>query len=191
MSALLPPGSILAASPEMLDPNFMHSVVQLCDHDEHGAFGLLLNRGTGATLRELAADHPDLGDLGLPVQEGGPVGRDRMQFLHRVPAHVAGGMPIVDDLHLGGDVAGLARHLRTVEEAGLEALDVRMFLGSSGWGPGQLEAELEASAWLVAPPAPDWAFRSEGREALWRAVLREIGPGAEGLGHLPPDVSWN
>ena len=79
----LPPGSLLLAAPSMLDPNFMHSLVVLCDHDEAGAYGLVVNRPTGIALGKLLTDHPLAEDLHLPVHEGGPVGRDRLQFLHR------------------------------------------------------------------------------------------------------------
>mgnify|MGYP003627544701 CR=1 FL=1 len=188
MSAHLPAGTILAASPEMLDPNFMHSVVQLCEHDEHGAFGLLLNRSSDMTVDQLVPDHPQLGGMGLTVQEGGPVGRDRLQFLHRIPSIVPGGIQVIETLHMGGELDELGAHLR---KNGTSPHEVRMFLGYSGWGAGQLESEMEQGAWLAAPPDDHWAFETGSRESLWRAVLREIGPGAEGLGHLPPDVSWN
>ena len=74
---------MLLSAPALLDPNFMHTVVLMCQHDEEGAFGLVVNRTTQARVGDLFPDHPDLGSLELKVREGGPVARDTLQLIHR------------------------------------------------------------------------------------------------------------
>ena len=66
---------------------------------------------------------------------------------------------------------------------------IRLFVGYSGWGPGQLDDELRGGSWLPALLDPDVLF-GEGEESTWRAVIRSI-EGMDGLSHLPPDSSWN
>jgi len=182
------PGSVLAAAPDMLDPNFMHSVVLICRHSAEGAYGLVINRPASVTLDTLAPDHPLLGKQRFPVFSGGPVGLDTLQFLHRVGAEIPGGVEIGAGLFLGGDVDALARYLERELEAARR--NVRLLVGYSGWAAGQLEGELATGSWLPAALEADWVFL-EDAQATWRNVLRSLGEEASGLADLPPDPSWN
>jgi len=182
------PGSVLAAAPDMLDPNFMHSVVLICRHSEEGAYGFVINRPAAVTLDVLAPDHPGLGRRPFPVFMGGPVGLDTLQFLHRVGDAIPGGVEIGTGLFLGGEVEALGRYLD--ENPGLAPKNVRLLVGYSGWGAGQLENELATGSWLPAALDTDWVF-GEGTQAVWKQVLRSLGENAHGLADLPPDPSWN
>jgi len=179
-------GTMLASAPDMMDPNFMHTVVLICQHSEDGAFGLVVNRQSDLIAEDLLPADSSLAATGLPVYSGGPVGMDAVQFLHRIPDEVPGGIEIFGGLHLGGEVAdlGLAVRNRPLEE------DLRLFLGYSGWEGGQLEAELASGSWLPAPPRMEAVFASDQRTA-WRGVVRSLGDATRGLEDLPPDVSWN
>ncbi len=182
------PGSVLAAAPDMLDPNFMHSVVLVCRHSVEGAYGFVINRPAAVALDVLAPDHPVLGKRPLPVFTGGPVGLDTLQFLHRAGDAIPGGIEIGTGLFLGGDVDALGRYLD--RHAELATKSVRLLVGYSGWGAGQLENELASGAWLPAALENDWVF-GEGTQAVWRSVLRSLGGDASSLADLPPDPSWN
>ncbi len=188
MDLIVEPGSLIVAAPDMLDPNFMHTVVLVVQHSAEGAYGLVINRPAAITLNVLLADHPILSQQRFPVHSGGPVGIDTLQFLQRVPAHVPGGVELAPGLLLGGELDALARY---IESDPAEAQQhVRMLLGYSGWGARQLEAELASGAWVPAPLQPDWPFQPDG-QLLWRKVLRSLGRHAQGLEDLPPDISWN
>jgi putative transcriptional regulator len=182
------PGTLLAAFPDMLDPNFMHTVVLICQHTEQGALGMITNRATQATLKDLLPGHPLLGRSSFPVFLGGPVDHSSIQFVHVVPEAIPGGVSIDGRLWHGGDLDALGRYL--AEQPGAAARSVRVFLGYSGWGAGQLEGELGTGSWLPAPPAHEAIFGAPG-EATWRQVVRSLGRAGEGLERLPPDVSWN
>lgn len=95
------PGSLIAASPDMLDPNFMHAVVLMVGHEAEGALGLVVNRAAGVTVDALLPEHPLLSQQRFPVHNGGPVGRDTLQFLHRVPRRIPGGVEVSEGLYLG------------------------------------------------------------------------------------------
>ncbi|MEW6073860.1 MAG: YqgE/AlgH family protein [Planctomycetota bacterium] len=181
-------GTLLAAWPDLLDPNFMHSVVAICQHSTEGAYGVVVNRATKLKIRDLLSDHPVLGGLDFPVHLGGPVDHSTVQFLHTVPDRIPGGFCLDGTLWLGGELEAAARFLAA--EGAKAERSLRVFLGYSGWGAGQLEAELQAGSWLPAPLSLDAVFGEVG-EATWRRVVRSVGKEGQALERLPPDVSWN
>ncbi len=188
MDLLAAPGTLLVASPDMLDPNFMHTVVLICRHEAEGAFGLVVNRRIELSLGELLDEHPRLGKSSFPVHWGGPVGLDTLQILHRAPQALPGGVEIVEGVHLGAELDDLA-DLVDAEGEGAPAL-ARAMLGYSGWGREQLEHELASGSWLPAPLDLDIVF-GEGQQRMWRKALHGLGEAASGLEDLPPDVTWN
>jgi putative transcriptional regulator len=181
-------GTLMAAFPDMLDPNFMHSVVLICQHSEQGAYGVVTNRATKFVVKDLLPNHPVLGSSKFPVFLGGPVDHTTLQFVHLVPDSIPGGLSVDGKLWLGGDLDALGRYLTANPRVARRK--VRLFLGYSGWSAGQLENELGTGSWLPAPPAMDAIFGEPGEET-WRRVVRSIGREGDVLGQQPPDVSWN
>ncbi|MCC6409942.1 MAG: YqgE/AlgH family protein [Planctomycetes bacterium] len=181
------PGTLLAATPEMLDPNFMHAVVLVCQHANEGAYGLVLNRRSEYTTRTLLSEHPTLGRYDHPIYVGGPVQLNSMQILHRAPDHIDGGVELVPGLWIGGELDHVARFI--AEQEATEDR-VRLLVGYAGWGAGQLDAELAGGSWVPAPCAPEDVFRRDP-ENLWRDVLRTIRGELEGLENEPPAPEWN
>jgi putative transcriptional regulator len=181
-------GSLLVAAPDMLDPNFMHAVVLVVSHEPAGAMGLVLNRPANVTVDALLPDHPLLSRQRFLVHQGGPVGRDGLQFLHRVPERVPGGYEIAEGLFLGGEIDALAEYLEDQRAAAHEF--VRLLIGYAGWGEGQLDRELSEGVWLPAPGKAEWVFNTDP-ERMWRDAVRSIGDAGRGLDELPPDVHWN
>jgi putative transcriptional regulator len=181
-------GTLLAAWPDLMDPNFMHSVVLVCQHSEEGAYGLVTNRATQFKASDLLTDHPTLKESDFPVFLGGPVDHTTLQFLHTVPDEIPGGLCLDGKLWLGGELDALGRFVTHERARALGC--VRVFLGYSGWGAGQLESELAIGSWIPAPPAMEAIFGEEG-ESTWRRVVRSIGRAGADLENLPPDVSWN
>ena len=182
------PGTLLAAWPDLLDPNFMHSVILICDHTDDGAFGLVTNKESELCLGELLGDHEAFAESDFPVHVGGPVDHTRLQFVHVLPKRISDSVSIDGRLWLGGNLADIGKLLREERELALQNL--RVFLGYSGWGQGQLENELEIGSWLPAPPSLEAIFGPPGL-STWRQVVRSVGGEADGLESQPPDVSWN
>jgi len=181
-------GGLLAAAPDMLDENFMHTVVLMTAHGDEGAHGLVMNRPTPLTIDKLMPSHPILSRLSFPVHAGGPVGLDILQLVHRAPHRVPGSVELAAGVWLGGDLDAVARWMEECPEEA--ARDLRVVLGHSGWSAGQLEGELAQGAWLPAKPDPEALFGGEPI-VIWRRVLRSLGDHASGLSDMPPDVSWN
>lgn len=187
-SSKVPPGALLLASPDMLDGHFMHSVVLIGEHDEEGAWGLIVNRPTTIPLDSIF-DRPESGDAPAPtVHEGGPVGQDRLHLVHRRPDLSGPCLDLCGGVHLGGDVEQL---LEAQSQGELGPKDLRVILGYAGWGPGQLEEEFATGAWFLTEGTPELVFQDVGREAAWRRALRSLGARGRDLGQLPPDASWN
>ena len=191
MELSVAPGTLLAAWPDLRDPNFMHSVVLMCQHGESGAYGLVVNRPTELTVADLFPEHALLGELAFPVHLGGPVDHETLQFVHRVPDEIPGGLELGDGVFLGGEFDALTRVLgANAEPSATDPLPVRLLLGYSGWGAGQLEGELAGGSWVPAPLSVEAVF-GDDTQAVWRAVVRSTGPEGHRLESQPPDPSWN
>lgn len=174
----LPPGTLLAAWPGLPDPNFRETVVLLCHHDAEGSFGLVLNRPTSLTTTDLLSEHQDLSRIPFPIHLGGPVDSTRLHFVHDVPLEIGGGRELDEHLVLGGDLDDLARYLAAERTNAAE--HVRIFVGYSGWGAHQLEAEIEGRSWMPGRATPRRVF-SATPAGLWRDVVQRASKRIEGL----------
>jgi putative transcriptional regulator len=172
MSLSLAP-SFLLSMPQLVDPNFSRTVVVLVKHNEDGAFGLVVNRPLVTTGRvTVNLDPPVSTDRELQVWVGGPVEPQRSWVLvgqEPDEDEQLRGMRIADRLYLSTS-PDLLRRLLAPTPPPL----ARLIVGYSGWGPGQLEAELEASAWLMSDIDRDLIFNTPS-EQLWEAAIRRLG----------------
>ncbi|RMF70719.1 MAG: YqgE/AlgH family protein [Acidobacteria bacterium] len=170
----LAPGFV-AAMPQLLDPNFHRTVVFLLRHNDEGSFGLVINRPTQVDVQTLCESQgiESRGQEGVPMMFGGPVEIDRhLLALHGEPP-LAGIDP--------GDEIEIARGVRLVTALdGLAALAgsgsrrFRCYAGYAGWGPGQLEEELEEGAWVPLEADPELIF-DEDPARVWELALRRAG----------------
>jgi putative transcriptional regulator len=164
---------LLLSMPQLVDPNFSRTVVLLCKHNEDGALGLVVNRPLATTSRVTVNLDPAVStERDLQVWVGGPVEQHRSSLLVGEEPDAEDelrGMRIADHLYLSTS----PDLLRRVLEPSPPVL-ARLFVGYSGWGPGQLEAELEASAWLMSDVDRDLIFNTPP-EKLWETSIRRLG----------------
>src|SRR5262249_6351560 len=149
-------GSLLVAAPQLLDPNFRRTVVLVADHGEEGAMGVILNRPSGMTVADAAPDLEPLVGSDAPIFAGGPVQPTSGVVLAEV---AEADEPVFGDVVL---VPGLGELADVVDGAG----NIRVFAGYAGWGPDQLDGELEREDWILEPALPSDVF-SEHPETLW------------------------
>jgi putative transcriptional regulator len=102
------PGTILISDPFLKDPNFMRTVVLLCDHRNEGSFGFVLNKLYDSSLEDLLQN---ANGIRFPVYEGGPVQKDTLHFLHQQPELIHGGQEVTDGIFWGGGENQLADEL--------------------------------------------------------------------------------
>ena len=159
--------------PQLVDPNFNRTVVLLCKHSDEGAFGLVVNRPLVTTGRIVVnLDPPVTPDHDLQVWIGGPVEPQRSWILmgdEPDPRDEMVGMRIADSLYLSTSPDLLRRMLEPSPPS-----HARLMIGYSGWGPGQLDAELQASAWLISDVDRDLIFNTPP-ERMWEAAIRRLG----------------
>ena len=163
--------TLLLSMPQLQDPNFTRTVVLLCDYTEEGAFGLVLNRPTempATTMVKL--DPPIAGGNELPLSIGGPVEPERGWILTSVAPEDAEYREIQAGLYLSTSPSLLRRVLSTTPAPER----VRVLAGYAGWGPGQLDAELAQSAWLMADVELDLVF-DVPPGAMWDTAIRRLG----------------
>ena len=178
-------GKLLLASPTLLDPNFVRTVVLIAEHTDEGAMGLVLNRPAASSVSEAVPDLAWLaGEEDDQVYVGGPVAETAVIVLAEFDRPEVAGALVEGDL---GFVGTDADDQDALEGAIRRA---RVFAGHAGWGPGQLEGELEEEAWIVEPPRREEIF-TEDAEGLWAAVLRRKGRRYALLSTMPPDPSLN
>jgi len=180
-------GRLLAAAPSLVDPNFDRTVVLVLEHTDDGALGLVLNRpseiAVGAALPgwDLLAAEPSVVFLGGPVAPTGAIGLALSLGAGAVVGE--GWQPLFRDLgtvDLDGDPGDLV-----VRAAGL-----RVFVGHAGWGPTQLETEVEVGAWFVLDAFDDDPV-SPRPDELWPTVLRRQGGAMARVANFPDDPTMN
>ncbi len=175
-------GNLLVASPALQDPNFVRSVVLITEHGEEGAMGIVLNRPADAEVEEVL---PELAPIAVaePVFVGGPVQPESLVVLGEFTDPDKAAWIIVADV-------GLVSASTDLDELPDAVRRGRVYAGFSGWGPGQLEAELEEEAWFVEPPIPPELF-PEDPATLWSDVLARKGGEYALVARMPEDPSVN
>lgn len=166
--------------PQLQDPNFRRSVVLLVQHDETGTFGLVLNRPAQLSASDLCRgiECRWSGEPDALVYQGGPVQENTGWVLFqgqdlRLEFDFSESFDDVTEVGADGLLfAGSIDVLRAVAES--PPRDLRLFLGYAGWGPGQLEREMAAGAWIVAPLSVETIFQAEP-DAMWDLVVRGLG----------------
>jgi putative transcriptional regulator len=176
-------GQLLIAGPDLVDPNFRRAVVLISEHGEEGAMGVVLNRPSDHSVAEAVPDLADLVEPDEPVHVGGPVQPSGVVVLAEFEDTSSAAAVVLDDV---GFLSA---------EADMEALEdvtrrVRVFAGISGWGPGQLESELERDDWIIEPALPSDVFTQEP-DQLWSEVLDRKGGEYALVARMPLDPSLN
>jgi putative transcriptional regulator len=168
-------GKLLIAAPSLYD-FFRRTVILMVEHTDEGAFGVILNRASETTVGEAVPALVGLTEAEDQVRIGGPVGAESVVVLGEFedpeasPKIVVGELGVVDP----------------DEDASVRR--VRIYAGHAGWGPGQLETELEREAWLVEDASPEDPFRNED---IWSLALQRRGGEYALIATMPEDPSLN
>ncbi len=159
-------GRFLVAREDLRDPNFFRTVVLMLDYDEKGAMGVIVNRPTSVPLSDLLPQLEALEGRSDKVCLGGPVEPEGLILVVRSKDEPEGFVHVAGELYTGASVEGLAALL----EAGAGPNRIRAYAGYSGWGPGQLDRELEQGSWIITAAAPGQVFDPSPRR-LWRSLI--------------------
>jgi putative transcriptional regulator len=178
-------GRLLISEPFLNDPNFKRSVILLAEHEDTATIGFVLNQRSNLLLKDLI---PDLEFADYPVYIGGPVGVDTIHFIHRCYDKMNDGLEIAKDVYWGGNFETLKV---LIANGNLAVDEVKFFIGYSGWGEGQLDAEVEENTWIVSTQYhPDVLF-SGNEEEVWREVIVNLGPKYAHVVNFPQNPNLN
>ncbi|MFT3702680.1 MAG: YqgE/AlgH family protein [Agriterribacter sp.] len=180
----LAPGILLIAEPFLKDPNFMRTVILLCDHQEEGSFGFVLNKHYKYTLDELI---PELEGMKIPVFSGGPVQVDTLHFLHTCPEKLPGSHHICDGIYWGGDFEMMKTMLLNGQ---LDQNAIRFYIGYSGWDYQQLIGEMKHKSWITTNAVKGVVFH-EKIEDIWKESLKLLGDDYAMMTNFPTDPQLN
>jgi putative transcriptional regulator len=164
---------LLIAMPGMEDPNFSTTVTLICEHNDDGALGIVINRPLELKLaglfEQLDVDNPDALAAERPVLMGGPVGPERGFVLHNPGDTYENSLVVSKDICLT-----LSRDIIDAMGTGDGPNKSLVALGYAGWEPGQLETEMLANSWLNVPASPDIVFDMPFNQR-WMAAARTLG----------------
>lgn len=177
-------GCLLIAEPLLLDPFFKRTVVFVCEHNEQGTMGFILNKYLDVDFNSLRDDLPTFDGA---VAVGGPVQGDNLFYLHTLGDRVEGSVEVAPGIYMGGsyeDIQNLILGGVATSE------NVRFFIGYSGWGSDQLQEEMGVNSWIVADHTMVDIMNTDD-EKLWENTLKKMGKKYEILTHFPEDPSMN
>lgn len=177
-------GQLLLDGGNLKGSYFNRTVVLICQHDDQGAFGLVLNRPSKSKAEDVIETSLPPRLESLPLYLGGPVQSNALSYLHTdvyVP-HAN----VMTNLNLGHSLEGLVE----LGESYSTTQKVRIFAGYAGWSAGQLEEEMKRQAWLTHPASLELVFETPP-EDLWRLIMRQKGWQERLLADGPEDISWN
>jgi putative transcriptional regulator len=180
-------GRLLVATPPLVDENFDRTVVFVLEHHDEGTIGVVINRPSDEALEVPLDRWIDLQSAPSSVFTGGPVETSALIALAQTKA------PLTDDGEWLSPIVGPIASADLTADPALVAAEVRgvrIFRGYAGWGPGQLDDEIDAGAWLVLDAEVEDVFSDEPHD-LWRSVLRRQPGRLAWLANAPDDLSVN
>jgi len=178
-------GNVLLSEPFMDDPYFGRKVVLLCEHNEEGSFGFVLNNYIDIDLNEVMDDLPS---LKARISVGGPVKNSNLYYIH-TRADIPDSVPVVDGVYMGGDFDLIKSMIQRGELPGSQ---IRFFIGYSGWSAKQLDEEILSHSWFVSKAGQGDIMRTdEDNETFWKRLISGMGQGYDHIANAPSDPSLN
>ena len=180
-------GSLLIANPVLPDPNFSRTVILLCNHDEQGSFGLVINRSTQLKAPDLFLNINILKSYNEKIYLGGPVSQSMVFFLCRSPSAAGKLDEVCSGVYLGSNLEILESLYSSLENP---EQDIRFYLGYSGWSGGQLAQEMEQNSWLVQKANEQFIFL-DSESLIWPQAVNSLGEKYQYLTKAPVNPQWN
>lgn len=179
-------GDVLLSEPFLDDPYFGRKAVLICEHNEEGTFGFVLNNFISLEMNDLMDDFPEV-ETRLSV--GGPVKSASLYYLHTRPDLITDSIEVVDGVHMGGAFENVIEGLKT---AALAQHEIRFFIGYAGWSGNQLMDEIKSKSWFVTRAKGDLLMDTTlGEDDVWKHLIAGLGEDYAHIANTPPDPSVN
>lgn len=189
-------GYFIISESNMSDPNFYQTVVYIMEHNTEGAFGLVVNRKSHLSLSDILPDFQNDRGKSTPVYVGGPVQQEYLFVLHsELPENEnsSTNSSSTPGVYFEPAFGNLEKYFRDETWSQIPVDDrpsIHLYLGYSGWGPGQLEREMEHGSWMVLKATPKIIFHPNPEEG-WKDALREKGGIYRVFADFSPDPGLN
>lgn len=181
-NSIIEKGDLLIAEPFMKDPSFKRTVTLICEHNHEGSLGLILNRPSIFKVTEMIPSFPAFQSF---VNYGGPVGLDRLNFIHSYGDKIEGSFPIVDNLYWNGNFEQLKSLIKAKQ---ILPHNIKFFAGYAGWEAGQLQEEMTDNSWIISKNYKEIFKMSE---YMWQEVLQKMGGKNKLISTFPEDPILN
>jgi putative transcriptional regulator len=178
------PGSVLISDPFLDEDYFRRSVILICDHNEEGTFGFVLNNYLDIDLHEVDEEFPD---IQARISVGGPVETQSLFFIHSFGTDIEGSVAISDNISFGGDYEQVQQLLKDPENKNR----IRFFLGYSGWSKDQLKGELNENSWIVASNITADEILNTSNDKFWEYCLEKQGERFKTISKFPINPNNN
>lgn len=178
-------GSLLISEPFMLDPRFLRSVILLCDHNQEGSLGFVLNNKTNVHIGQLLESVPQ---CKFPIYVGGPVAQESLFFVHSRFDLLLSGEEVAPNLYFGGDEEKL---INAIQNDQIQADEIKFFIGYSGWSIGQLTKEINENSWAVQNKYQHQIIFEGNGELLWKEAIIGLGPKYAHVANFPQSPELN
>ncbi len=177
-------GLILISEPFNDDQYFQRSVVCLCEHNEDGSFGYVVNNQTDVNLSALL---PAIKSKEFKVSLGGPMSTSSVYYIHTLGDEIEGSVKVKNGLYTGGDF----NQITTLINTGLISnSEIHFFLGYSGWSKGQLKEEINRGSWIVSEFNVKDLMQNSTHN-YWKKTLEKKGGKYQTISNFPLDPSLN
>lgn len=171
-------GTVLISDPFLDEDYFRRSVILICDHNDEGTFGFVLNNYLDIDLHEVDEEFPD---IKARISVGGPVETQSLFFIHSFGEEVEGSINIMESLYFGGDYEKIQELLNDPDNKDR----IRFFLGYSGWGKEQLREELKENSWIVANNITPSEILETTNQNFWQYCLEKQGERFKTISKFP------
>lgn len=176
-------GKILISTPDISGDIFSRSVVLVVDHNENGAFGLILNKKNNNMSSRLL----EIFGFKVDVYEGGPVENDKIFFICKSDKVTENYSPINDEFYLTEDIENV---VSAIIDQRIAVADIKVFSGYSGWAAQQLESEIQRKMWTVVD-VYNLDYTTPNDQGLWKNIMQNLGGEFLLWANAPQDVSMN
>ncbi len=180
-------GSLLIANPVLPDPNFSRTVILLCNHNEQGSFGLVINRSAELKAPDLFSSIDILKSYNEKIYIGGPVSQSMVFYLYRSSQDVGGLDEVCSGVYLGSSLETLESLYLDID---YQKENIRFYLGYSGWSGGQLDGEMKQNSWLIQSADEQIVFL-DSEDLMWPTAVNSLGEEYQYLTKAPVNPQWN
>jgi putative transcriptional regulator len=183
--APLQSGSILLSEPFGNDDYFSRSMIFICDFNEDGCFGFILNKYIENQIGDFVEDFPT---INTEISIGGPVDISNLFYIHSLGDEIPNALPISKGLFIGGDFSKVKEILLINPD---KSKQIRFFVGYSGWEKGQLEAEIKNKSWIVLNNIPKEEILDTSHDDIWTETMEKLGGKYKVMSQFPQNPSDN